>query len=81
MKKFSGELSAWMTFIDLFGATVDRSTNLSDVKKFNYYHIWKKTLCTLYQGSRHNKCKLQEGSRVAEESIRESIENHIGTYE
>ena len=36
IKKFSGEPTAWMTFIDSFEATVDRSTNLSDVEKFNY---------------------------------------------
>ena len=36
IKKFSGEPTAWMTFIDLFEATVDRSTNLSEVEKFNY---------------------------------------------
>ena len=36
IKKLSGEPTAWMTFIDSFEATVDRSTNLSDVEKFNY---------------------------------------------
>ena len=34
-----------MTFIDSFEATADRSTNLSDVEKFNYfYHIRKNTI-------------------------------------
>ena len=37
IKKFSGEPTrGWMTFIDSFEATVDCSTNLSDVEKFNY---------------------------------------------
>ena len=35
----------WMIFIDSFEATADRSTNLSDVEKFNYfYHIRKNTI-------------------------------------
>ena len=36
IKNFSGKLAAWMTFIDSFEATVDRSANLSDVEKFNF---------------------------------------------
>ena len=35
IKQFCGEPTAWMTFIDSFDATVYRSTNLSDVEKFN----------------------------------------------
>ena len=46
IKKFSGEPTAWMTFIDSFEATVDRSTNLSDFEKFNHLlsHLEKDTL-------------------------------------
>ena len=46
IKKFSGEPTAWMTFIDSFEATVDRSTNLSDVEKFNHLlsHLEKDAL-------------------------------------
>ena len=39
IKNFSGKLAAWMTFIDSFEATVDRSANLSDVEKFNFFII------------------------------------------
>ena len=48
IKKFSGELTAWMTFIDSFEATVYRWTNLSDVEKFNYLlYLQKDTLHTI----------------------------------
>ena len=36
IKPFSGDPISWMTFIDQFEATIDRSTQISDVKKFNY---------------------------------------------
>ena len=42
IKKFSGEPTAWMTFIDSFEATVYRWTNLSDVEKFNYLSYLQK---------------------------------------
>ena len=42
IKKFSGEPTAWMTFIDSFEASVDRWTNLSDVEKFNYLSYLQK---------------------------------------
>ena len=48
IKKFSGEPTAWMTFIDSFEATVYRWTNLSDVEKFNYLlYLQKDTLHTI----------------------------------
>ena len=47
IKKFSGEPTAWMTFIDSFEATVDRWANLSDVEKFNYLYLQKDTLHTI----------------------------------
>ena len=36
IKPFSGDPISWMTFIDQFEATIDRSTQISDVEKFNY---------------------------------------------
>ena len=48
IKKFSGEPTAWMTFIDSFEATVYRWTNLSEVEKFNYLlYLQKDTLHTI----------------------------------
>ena len=63
-----------MTFIDSFEATVDRSTNLSDVEKFSYLlsYLEKDALHTT-SGMPITNAILQEGSRVTEKSIRESI--------
>ena len=36
MKKFSGVFSEWSCFWELFDATVNQSTQLSDIEKFNY---------------------------------------------
>ena len=74
IKKLSGGPTAWMTFIDLFEATVDRSTNLSDVEKFSYLlsYLEKDALHTI-SGMPITNAILQEGSRVTEKPIRESI--------
>ena len=69
IKKFSGVPTAWITFIDSFEATVDHSTHLSEKRPSADY-----IRCA------HNECTLQEGFRVAENSIRESTKNHIDAY-
>ena len=69
-----------MTFIDSFVAVIDHSTNLSDVKKFNYLFSYPgKRRSTHYIRHTNNKLKLQNNSLVDEKSIRESTENHFGT--
>ena len=42
IKKFSGEPTAWMNFIDSFEANIDCWTNLSDIEKFNYLSYLQK---------------------------------------
>ena len=34
--KFTGELTKWQAFIDLHETTINSSSNLSNIKKFNY---------------------------------------------
>ena len=36
IRKFAGDTTAWMKFPDLFESTSSRSSNLSDVEKFNH---------------------------------------------
>ena len=78
IKNFSGKLAAWMTFIDSFEATVDRSANLSDVEKFNFllsylertlYPSWHAifreyslSLPSALQCSRHPRNMLKQNS-------------------
>ena len=69
IKKFSGVPTAWITFIDSFEATVDHSTHLSEKRPSADYIRYA-----------DNECTLQEGFRVAENSIRESTKNHIDAY-
>ena len=35
IKKFSGDPLAWQQFVEIFEATVDKKTNLSDIEKFS----------------------------------------------
>ncbi|UYV79842.1 hypothetical protein LAZ67_18000896, partial [Cordylochernes scorpioides] len=35
---FSGEMSQWLSFKDLFLVTIDKNTNLSDIQKLQYLH-------------------------------------------
>ena len=67
-----------MTFRDSFEATVDRSTNLSDVEKFNYLlsYLQKDALHTVSISHANKKCKLQ----VALELLRNDSGIGIKSY-
>ena len=39
LKKFNGQPIAWQEFYDAFDSSVHKNPSLSDVDRFNYFHI------------------------------------------
>ena len=40
LKKFSGDITAWSTFWDIFESAIHKNPNLSDIDKFNYLNLF-----------------------------------------
>ena len=82
IKPFSGDPISWMTFIDQFEATIDRSTQISDVEKFNY-------LLTYLEGdAKHTisgmgvtNANYKKALELLKKSIWKSTENYICSHE